>query len=204
MHHMLMRTLLAVLLVPAVLPLWAQGVSAAEYFWDNDPGPGNGTAMTALDGGFGQAVEAILMETSTLPAPGPHKLGIRVRDAQQNWGPVFATLVVVDPSLTAVPEIRVTHAEYFWDTDPGTGNGSAMLVFDGDDAEAAQRRPRSVVDYHSGSLKICSSTVATRRFKVRSWKPRVKSSMFSRQWRYSSINVVAICPTPSARHLSVR
>lgn len=132
MHHTLMRTLLALLLAPAVLPLWAQGVSAAEYFWDNDPGPGNGTAMTALDGGFGQAVEAILMETSTLPAPGPHKLGIRVRDAQQNWGPVFATLVVVDPSLTAVPEIRVTHAEYFWDTDPGAGNGFAMLVFDGD------------------------------------------------------------------------
>ena len=32
------------------------GVVQAEYFWDTDPGAGNGTAMTASDGAFGVAL----------------------------------------------------------------------------------------------------------------------------------------------------
>lgn len=108
-----------------------QSVTAAEFFWDTDPGVGNGAALQAVDGAFGQALEAVLAETSTLPAVGPHKLGIRVRDVNNNWGPVFTTIVVVDPSVITAPEIQVTVAEYFWDNDPGPGNGTAMLAFDG-------------------------------------------------------------------------
>jgi hypothetical protein len=120
----------------AVACLWAtitvgQGITAAEYFWDSDPGAGNGTAMTAQDGNFGDALEAILLETSTLPSVGPHVLGIRARDINNTWGPVFSTVVVVEPSLVNAPEIRVSLAEYFWDTDPGAGSGMAMVAFDG-------------------------------------------------------------------------
>lgn len=131
MNSNMIRTLLAALLLPVSIMVMGQGVTAAEYFWDNDPGAGNGTAMQAIDGGFGQAVEAILLETSTLPAVGPHTLGIRVRDTNNNWGPLFTTVVVVDPSIATAPDVEVTHAEYFWDTDPGAGNGTAMLAFDG-------------------------------------------------------------------------
>lgn len=134
----LMRTPLAALLLPVAITLMGQGITAAEYFWDTDPGAGNGTAMQALDGGFGQAVEAILLETSVLPAEGPHTLGIRVRDANNNWGPLFTTVVVVDPSIATAPEIKVTHAEYFWDADPGAGNGTAMLAFDGNYNDAVE------------------------------------------------------------------
>lgn len=112
--------------------LAAQGITAAEYFWDTDPGVGNATPMQAVDGNFNDALEAILLETATLPAVGPHALGIRARDVNNAWGPVFRKVVVVDPSLLSVPEIRVSLAEYFWDNDPGPGNGLPMLAFDGD------------------------------------------------------------------------
>jgi hypothetical protein len=116
-----------------------QGITAAEYFWDTDPGAGNATPMTALGGNFGDALEAILLETTTLPAPGPHTLGIRVQDVNNAWGPVFSTVVIVETSIMTVPDIQVTLAEYFWDSDPGAGNGTPMLAFDGNFDDALEQ-----------------------------------------------------------------
>lgn len=111
--------------------LVGQGITAAEYYWDVDPGAGNGIAMTAVDGNLGDAVESILLETATLPTLGAHTLGIRVRDANNTWGPAFTTVIVVDPSIITAPEINLTLAEYFWDSDPGAGSGIPLLAFDG-------------------------------------------------------------------------
>jgi hypothetical protein len=113
------------------IALTAQGITAAEYFWDTDPGVGNGLALSAVDGNFGGALEQVLAETGSLPPQGPHTLGIRARDVNNNWGPVFTTVVMIEPSILTAPEINITVAEFFWDTDPGAGNGSLMLAFDG-------------------------------------------------------------------------
>ncbi len=110
----------------------AQRVDNAEYFWDTDPGTGNANPMTATDGAFDEAVEAIFAQTATLPSLGAHTLGIRVKDQAQNWGPTFTTLLLIEPSVVTAPEITVAQAEFFWDTDPGEGNGTPMLAFDGD------------------------------------------------------------------------
>ncbi|MEZ4807843.1 MAG: T9SS type A sorting domain-containing protein [Flavobacteriales bacterium] len=112
--------------------LCAQQVSNAEYFWDTDPGAGNGIGMVAQDGAYDQAMETIFMGTATLPGLGAHTLGIRVQDQNNTWGPTFTTVVVIEPSVVTAPEISVTQAEYFWDADPGEGNGTTMLAFDGD------------------------------------------------------------------------
>lgn len=126
-----LRNILTAVTLCCSVALAAQGITAAEFFWDSDPGPGNGTPMTAVDGNFGDAVERVLAQSATLPAQGPHTLGIRARDVNNAWGPVFSTVIVVEPSLLTVPEINITLAEYFWDTDPGAGNGLPMLAFDG-------------------------------------------------------------------------
>lgn len=110
----------------------AQRVDNAEYFWDADPGAGNANPMSAQDGAFDAALEAIFLETATLPGQGAHTLGIRVKDQNSNWGPVFRTVVVIEPPVVTAPEIHVTQAEFYWDTDPGQGNGTPMLAFDGD------------------------------------------------------------------------
>lgn len=111
---------------------FGQGVAGAEYFWDVDPGAGSGQVLSAQDGAYGQAVEALLVESTALPGEGTHTLGIRVRDTQGNWGPTFTTIVRVDPSVSTAPDIQVSMAEYFWDADPGPGNGTAMMAVDGD------------------------------------------------------------------------
>lgn len=132
MNRVMVNFVFAFVALSAPIALMGQGVTAAEYFWDDDPGQGNGTPMQAADGSFGQAVENILLETTALPAVGAHTLGIRVRGANNAWGPLFTTVVVVDHSVMIAPEIAVTTAEYFWDSDPGTGNGTVLLAFDGD------------------------------------------------------------------------
>jgi hypothetical protein len=126
-----LRNILSTVALCCSVALAAQGITAAEYFWDTDPGVGNGTPMSAVDGNFGGALEQVLAETGSLPPQGPHTLGIRARDVNNNWGPVFTTVVMIEPSLLTAPEINITVAEYFWDTDPGAGNGLPMLAFDG-------------------------------------------------------------------------
>lgn len=110
----------------------AQRVGNAEYFWDADPGVGNAFPMSAVDGAFDAAFEAIFLQTASLPGLGAHTLGIRVKDLNNNWGPTFTTVLVIEPPVATAPEITVTQAEFFWDTDPGPGSGTPMIAFDGD------------------------------------------------------------------------
>lgn len=112
---------------PYVMP--TINVATAEFFWDTDPGTGNGTVMLAFDGNFNSAFEVVTQNT-VVPALGMHVLNVRVRDANNNWGPVFRTIVNVQ-SPYVLPNVKVAAAEYFWDTDPGAGSGSTMLAFDG-------------------------------------------------------------------------
>lgn len=116
----------------------AQRVDNAEYFWDTDPGAGNGVALTAEDGAFDAAVEGIFLNTTSLPGLGVHTLGIRVKDLNNNWGPAFLNTIVIEPSVVTAPEINVGQAEFFWDSDPGEGNGTPMLAFDGNYNDALE------------------------------------------------------------------
>ncbi|MGC4041154.1 MAG: T9SS type A sorting domain-containing protein [Flavobacterium sp.] len=106
-------------------------VSQGEYFWDTDPGEGNATAVTAADGNFDTVLENIMQSTASVPAtPGLHTFNIRMKDNTGVWGPVFKNVVVTGNPAIANYAI-VTQAEYFWDTDPGEGNGMALPAADG-------------------------------------------------------------------------
>ncbi len=109
----------------------AQYIGNAEYFWDTDPGAGNGIALTAADGNLDSVLEDVVLSTASVPSNGQHTLGVRVRDGNNVWGPVFSTIINVLPNVSSVREIKVTMGEYFWDTDPGQGSGTAMVAFDG-------------------------------------------------------------------------
>jgi hypothetical protein len=106
-------------------------VSEAEFFWDTDPGEGNGTLMLAFDGNYDEALEAIALETSALPADGVHVLHVRSRDVNDAWSAPFQVVVEVLGGSVTFPDIHVSAAEYFLNTDPGAGNGTAMLAVDG-------------------------------------------------------------------------
>jgi len=92
-------------------------ITAAEYFFDADPGNGNGINIPVTAG-------AIVNFTVSLPtslASGFHFLAIRTKGANGRWGVFEARGFYVTGSTSDVPDI--TKAEYFFDTDPGVGNG---------------------------------------------------------------------------------
>ncbi len=76
-----------------------QPVAQAEYFWDNDPGMGLGTAISATDGTFNNAFEQLSKTGIVLPAVGLHVFNIRIKDNTGGWGPVFRNVISVQTSL---------------------------------------------------------------------------------------------------------
>ncbi len=98
----------------------------AEYFWDKDPGVGNGTPLATSLGLDGGDIEADI-PTDGLD-PGEHLLGFRTCSGHAWSQTVTSTVVVSDPRQYAI-----VGAEYFWGTDPGFGNGTPIEMEPGDE-----------------------------------------------------------------------
>jgi hypothetical protein len=110
----------------------------AEYFWDTDPGVGNGSALLAFDGNFNQALESVFENNASLPNQGDHLLQVRVKAQDGVWGPTFKRVFRLTPNNNTNFEVKITQAEFFWDNDPGVGNGTAIIAFDGNFDEALE------------------------------------------------------------------
>lgn len=118
--------------------VFGQQLQQAEYFWDTDPGPGNGLALNAFDGNFNQALETVFSNSATLPPVGNHVLHVRVKGQDGTWGPAFRKVFRVSTSTNTNLEAKITQAEYFWDNDPGLGNGIALIAFNGNFNQALE------------------------------------------------------------------
>ncbi|RKS01352.1 T9SS type A sorting domain-containing protein [Flavobacterium sp. 102] len=105
-------------------------LTQAEYFWDMDPGEGNATPLLATDGNFESAFEKVAVSGLNAPSEGLHKFSIRVKDNQGVWGPTYTNIIKVEQATTPTP-LSLVQVEYFWDTDPGEGNGTPLLATDG-------------------------------------------------------------------------
>ncbi|MCO5259378.1 MAG: T9SS type A sorting domain-containing protein [Crocinitomicaceae bacterium] len=146
-------------------------VSQAEFFFDTDPGQGNGTTMVAFDGNFNDAIETISQFTGSMPTPGVHRLCIRVKDAAGSWGPAFSTVMNITTPLVK-RSIKITAGEFFWDTDPGLGNGTTLLAFDGNFDNAMEALSLSTGSLPSVGLHILAIRV---RDAAGTWSPTFKS-----------------------------
>ncbi len=104
-------------------------ITAGEYFFDTDPGAGNGIPLIAADGNYDNAIEAALKSGVNAPAVGLHTLCARFIGQDGTWGPLFKLIVNVDNVFTA--DLKVISGEYFFDTDPGLGNGFPLVAADG-------------------------------------------------------------------------
>ena len=102
-------------------------ITSAEYSWDS----GTAIPLIAFDGDLNSAIEDIVSESSmTFPSGGAHVFSIRVQDEDGTWSPNFRR-VVHFPVSDYSRDLHITEAEYFWDADPGQGNGFPLLAFDG-------------------------------------------------------------------------
>lgn len=115
-------TLLAMLICIAVAR--AQNITAAEYFFDSDPGCGNGTAITVSSPGTTVNLNANISTASL--SNGFHFIGMRVKDANGLWS-LFEKRGFYISSSTS-DAANITAAEYYLDTDPGVGNATALSV----------------------------------------------------------------------------
>ncbi|OGC38110.1 hypothetical protein A2V54_02490 [candidate division WWE3 bacterium RBG_19FT_COMBO_53_11] len=96
-------------------------VAAAEYYIGaTDPGEGNGTPMTPLDGAFDSQSEVAVAEIDTLPLsggdPGSFEIHVRGQDSE-GWGNVSTQTLVVN-KLTQQP------------VDSGTGTSPITITFE--------------------------------------------------------------------------
>jgi hypothetical protein len=124
-------------------------ISQAEWFIGDDPGEGLGVPLIVADDAWGEALARIAgtLPTTTL---GPATLSVRVKGANGYWGSLFRTAIIVSPATVARPLV-VQQGEFFFDSDPGEGNGVPLLAFDGDWNNALETGLTSVTSPSEGS-----------------------------------------------------
>lgn len=104
-----------------------QNIATAEYYFDMDPGIGNGTALT-LNSNSGTVTQTFAIPTTGL-GDGLHSFYIRTQNIDGSWSLYDRTIFFI--GTFADENERITAAEYFFDgPDPGVGNGITLALDD--------------------------------------------------------------------------
>ena len=137
----------------------SQLVTRVEYFWDEDPGMGKGTALSLVAGA------EVNLDNIEIPVEGlsngAHLLGIRAY-GNHGWGPTLTQQVVVmhEP-------LKVTFVEYFWDDDPGWGKGIPLPVV------AANELDLNDLEFSTAELSAGLHQLGIRARSGDKWSPTV-------------------------------
>jgi hypothetical protein len=128
MKHLLLYLALSMMSVP----LWAS-ITSGEYFFNSDPGPGNGTAFAIQPSGgiefsdlYRTSITIPVVEVNALPY-GLNRLAVRTVDDAGNWS---LTRTVPFYRLTPPVEVAgsVVGGEDFINEDPGLGAGTPFVL----------------------------------------------------------------------------
>lgn len=110
-------------------------ISQLEYFFDSDPGVGAGAKIT-VSPSADSAEKSVVIPVSSLSS-GFHTLYLRSKN-NKGWSQTESRgFYVVPPS--AVSSGPVARMEYFIDTDPGIGLGTALTAFTSGDSVQISR-----------------------------------------------------------------
>lgn len=100
-------------------------IIAGEYFFDDDPGFGAGSSVPILPD---SVIEVTSITNVTALQPGVHQLFFRTKDARGLWSVAQGRGVFVSEINRDTPKPDITAAEYFFDNDPGFGNGLPVAI----------------------------------------------------------------------------
>ncbi|WCO01861.1 RHS repeat-associated core domain-containing protein [Psychroserpens ponticola] len=119
------QLLVAISLVCCVCLGFSQNanITQIEFFYDTDPGFGNANQLS-----FAQDDQVELnfsLDISNL-SPGIHSMYVRAKDEFNNWSLYTKKNLFVISGNQATP--LIVEVEYFWDTDPGFGNGINLAI----------------------------------------------------------------------------
>jgi hypothetical protein len=102
-------------------------INKIEYFFDTDPGFGNGTDVTGFTAGQDISNFTFPIDVSSI-SNGLHYLYVRSRDAQGRWSETANRVIYKTNAVTtALPDVN--KIEYFIDSDPGFGSGTNVTGF---------------------------------------------------------------------------
>ncbi len=110
--------------ITASISVWSQSLMEAEYYFDSDPGVGNGTPVSIVGGDAITKTEAI--DVTGLD-PGFHYIFIRVKDDIGRWSMVKRHMFYVyddTPDDLTVTQPSLVGLEYLFDEDLGVGTGT--------------------------------------------------------------------------------
>ena len=134
-------------------------VTRLEYFWDSDPGIGQGTAVV-ITPGEELDLQDLQLSTSGLSA-GVHTLYVRSFGGN-GWSPTLSQQVLVSRE-----PLLVTFLEYFWDEDPGLGKGTPLPVV------AAGELSLDDVEFSTAELSAGLHHLGVRALSGDRWSPTV-------------------------------
>jgi hypothetical protein len=103
----------------------AQQITDIEYFFDNDPGKGNGTAVAVASPAA--VINDLSFTASTAGlSNGMHTLFTRSKSSTGDWSIASKQIFLKQPITIAG---NITKLEYFFDNDPGFGNATNITGF---------------------------------------------------------------------------
>ncbi len=101
----------------------AANVTNVEYFFDTDPGFGNGTQIISRN-----TVDYNAIINASALSAGMHKLYVRAKNSSNVWGMPKGKMVCVISNALGGQNANIVAMEYFIDTDPGFGMGTPVLL----------------------------------------------------------------------------
>ena len=129
--------LLAFAVLFAYLANAQPNITAVEYFFNTDPGPGLGTPILVTEG---PTIDIVNFDIPTTSLPlGWHTVHVRARDANNVWGFYESRRIYVreptPPIIPPPPVYQVSQMEFFYNTDAGPGTGTDIPITQGDNID---------------------------------------------------------------------
>ena len=125
-----MKKLLCMIFSLLVLLGFSQQIVQAEYFFDDDPGFGNAQNLSINNADDIEINDFISISELS---PGFHTFNIRFKDESNDWSAVLTRGFYIEANNGEV--IPVNEVEYFFNEDPGFGNGQELSISSADDIE---------------------------------------------------------------------
>jgi PKD repeat protein len=110
-------------------------IQTVEYFFDTDPGNGNASELTFTANDYISFTPNISLSNVT---NGLHRLYIRAKDENDQWGIASTNSVYVQNTHLNDPLPDITYMEYFLDHDPELGKGTAIDLSQGETVDISK------------------------------------------------------------------
>ncbi len=115
----------------SVIPAKTYKITNAEYFFDTDPGVGKCTAVNTFTGSDSVSISFAASTANLLP--GFHNLLVRVKDSIGRWSLNETRSFYVYSALNTVKTSKIVSGEYYFDSIPKNGQGTAITAFTAED-----------------------------------------------------------------------